>query len=183
MELVSFVFQEVFLFNDTIMENIRVGRKEATDDEVVDAAKRAMCHDFIMRAENQYHTPIGDSGCKLSGGERQRISIARAILRNTPIIVLDEATAYADPENEDKIQESINNLTQDKTLITIAHRLSTIIHSDKILVVDNGRLVGEGTHPGLLQQSTLYKNMWDAHIMSMDWQFDISGKGEPCLTS
>ena len=176
MEIVSFVFQDVFLFNDSIMENIRIGRKGASDDEVVEAAKLAMCHEFIIKTENGYDTCIGDSGCKLSGGERQRISIARAILRDTPIVVLDEATAYADPENEDKIQESINNLTKDKTLITIAHRLSTIMHSDEILVFDEGCIAGKGKHQELLDSCSLYKNMWNAHIASMDWQFNVTGE-------
>ena len=176
MDIVSFVFQDVFLFNDSILENIRIGRKDATDEEVIEAAKLAMCHEFVIKTENGYDTQVGDAGCKLSGGERQRLSIARAILRDTPVIVLDEATAFSDPENEDKIQESINNLTKDKTLITIAHRLSTIMHSDKILVFDKGTIVGEGEHGELLNSCPLYKKMWDAHIKSMDWQFDVSGE-------
>ena len=176
MNVVSFVFQDVFLFNDTIMENIRVGRKDATEDEIIEAARLAMCHDFIMQTEHGYNTLAGDGGARLSGGERQRISIARAILRNAPVIVLDEATAYSDPENEDKIQESINNLTKDKTLIIIAHRLSTIMHSDKIIVIDKGDLSAQGTHEELLESSSLYKSMWFSHIASMDWHLERSGE-------
>lgn len=178
MNIVSFVFQDVFLFNDTIMENIRIGKQGARDDEVIQAAKKAMCHDFILKTERGYETRVGTDGNKLSGGERQRISIARAFLRDTPIIILDEATSFTDPENEDKIQESINNLTQNKTLIVIAHRLSTIMHSEKIIVMDEGNIAGDGTHDELLGSSPLYKDMWNAHIDAMDWEFDIEGSRE-----
>jgi ATP-binding cassette subfamily B protein len=178
MDMVSFVFQDVFLFNDSIMENIRIGKQGATDEAVVQAAKRAMCHDFILKTENGYKTVVGTDGNKLSGGERQRISIARALLRDAPIIVLDEATAFTDPENEDKIQESINNLIKNKTLIVIAHRLSTVMHSEKIIVLDEGHILGDGTHEELLGNSPLYRNMWNAHIDAMDWEFDIEGGRE-----
>jgi ATP-binding cassette subfamily B protein len=177
METISFVFQDVFLFNDTIMENIRMGKKDASDEEVIEAAKRAMCHDFILKTENGYNTIVGSDGSKLSGGERQRISIARAILRNAPIVILDEATAYTDPENEDKIQQSINSLAKDKTLIVIAHRLSTIVDSDKIIVINEGNIESQGTHSELLEKSSHYINMWKAHIDAMNWQFDLRGGG------
>jgi ATP-binding cassette subfamily B protein len=175
MNMMSFVFQDVYLFNNSIIENIRLGRKDATDEEVIEAAKKAMCHEFIMKTENGYDTIVGDGGNRLSGGEKQRVSIARAILRDAPIIILDEATAFTDPENEDKIQESLNNLTKNKTLIVIAHRLSTIMYSEKILVIDEGEIVADGTHDELLKSSKLYSNMWNAHIGAMDWQFNIEG--------
>lgn len=181
MEIVSFVFQDVFLFNDSIKENIRIGRRNATDAEVIKAAKQAMCHDFIMKTEKGYETDVGDDGCKLSGGERQRLSIARSILRNAPIIVLDEATAFTDPENEDRIQESLNRLTKDKTVIVIAHRLSTIIFSEQIIVLNEGEIQNVGTHNELLKDSILYKSMWQAHINAMDWQFECKGDESQCI--
>lgn len=168
MELVSYVSQDNFLFHLSIRENIRVGKPNATDDEIEDAARKASCHDFILSLSDGYDTLAGDAGSHLSGGERQRIAIARAILKNSPIVVLDEATAFTDPENEAIIQASIAELVAGKTLIVIAHRLSTIMDADKILVVDQGNIAAEGTHEELLKQSRLYKELWNAHIASRD---------------
>ncbi|MFI3200567.1 MAG: ABC transporter ATP-binding protein [Eubacteriales bacterium] len=162
--IVSFVTQDNFLFNTTIFENIKVGNPNATDEQVYDASKRAMCHDFIMGLEKGYDSDAGSAGKKLSGGEKQRIAIARAILKDAPIVILDEATAFTDPENELEIQKSIMELTKGKTLIVIAHRLSTIKNADTILLINNGELEEMGTHKELLEQSDLYKNMWELHI-------------------
>ena len=163
-ENISVVFQDNFLFDKSVFENIRLGNLNATDEEVIEAAKMSGCHEFIEKLENGYNTIVGDSGGKLSGGERQRITIARAMLKKSNVVILDEATAYADPENEAIIEESINNLVKGKNLIVIAHRLSTIKNADKILVVQNGNIVSEGTHDELLVKSELYKDMWEKHI-------------------
>ena len=146
------VFQNVYLFNDTIRANICFGKPGATEEEMIEAAKKARCHDFIMRLPNGYDTIVGEGGGTLSGGEKQRISIARAILKDSPIIILDEATASIDPENEHLIQHAISELTNGKTIITIAHRLATIKNSDRILVVDDGRIAEAGTHDELICQ-------------------------------
>jgi len=150
------------------MENIRMGRPDATDAEVVNAAKACGCHDFIMHLENGYDTIAGGAGGHLSGGERQRISIARAMLKNAPVIILDEATAYTDPENEAIIQRSVAKLVSGKTLIVIAHRLSTIVTADQIIVINDGNVVATGTQEELLNNCPLYKDMWAAHISSKD---------------
>lgn len=168
MELVSYVSQDNFLFHLSIRENIRIGKPEATDAEIEAAAKKASCHDFIAALPEGYDTLAGDAGSHLSGGERQRIAIARAILKNSPIVVLDEATAFTDPENEAVIQASIAGLVAGKTLIVIAHRLSTITKADKILVVDKGNVAAEGTHEELLETSNLYKELWKAHMQGKD---------------
>lgn len=173
--LISYVSQENFLFNMSIKENIRIGKKDATDEEIIEAAKKASCHDFIMNLEKGYDTLAGEAGNHFSGGEKQRISIARAILKNSPIIVLDEATAYTDPENEAIIQESISELVQGKTLIVIAHRLSTIISANNIIVMNKGEILAQGTHKELLEKSKAYINMWEAHIGTKN--IDL-GKGE-----
>ncbi len=165
---VAYVSQNNFLFDETIMENIRMGKQGATDEEVIEAAKKCGCHDFIMNLENGYNTIVGGSGSHLSGGERQRISIARAMLKNAPVVILDEATAYTDPENEAVIQSSVAKLVRDKTLIVIAHRLSTIIDSDKIFVIENGKINSSGTHDELLKMNGLYAKMWKAHIFAKD---------------
>ena len=165
---VAYVSQNNFLFDTTIRENIRMGRKDATDSEVEDIAKRSGCYDFIMGLENGFETVVGGSGAHISGGERQRIAIARAMMKNAPILILDEATAYTDPENEALIQRSIAELAQGKTLIVIAHRLSTIVDSDQIAVVDSGRVIDTGKHEELLARCEIYKNMWTAHISSKD---------------
>jgi len=169
MDQVTFVFQDLFLFNDTIYENLKMGKPDATEEEIQNAAKLARCHKFIMNTPKGYRSVIGEKGTKLSGGEKQRLSIARAILKDAPIIVLDEATAFIDPENEDLIQESLNAMTQEKTLIVIAHRLSTIIDANEILVIDKGKTVGAGKHSYLLDNCELYKNLWDAHTAARDW--------------
>lgn len=161
---VAYVSQDNYLFDDTIRENIRMGRMDATDSEVEDVARKSGCHDFIMQLEKGYDTVVGGAGGHLSGGERQRIAIARAMLKDAPIVILDEATAYTDPENEAVIQSSVAKLVKGKTLIVIAHRLSTIADADKIFVIDGGRIVEEGTHKKLLANGKLYTRMWESHI-------------------
>lgn len=165
---VAFVSQDNYLFNMTVRENIRLGRPGASDDEVEQAARDSGCHEFIMGLENGYDTLVGSSGGHLSGGERQRISIARAMLKSAPIVILDEATAYTDPENEAVIQRSVSKLTAGKTLIVIAHRLSTVTDADRIYVVNNGNIEDSGTHPELLSHHGLYEKMWNAHMEVKD---------------
>lgn len=165
---VAYVSQDNFLFDETIRENIRMGRQGATDAEVEDVAKKSGCHDFIMQLENGYDTVVGGAGGHLSGGERQRIAIARAMLKDAPIVILDEATAYTDPENEAIIQVSVAKLVKGKTLLVIAHRLSTISDSDQIFVVKDGTIDSQGTHEELLALGGLYKEMWEAHISVKD---------------
>lgn len=156
---ISIVFQDVMLFNTTVMENIRIGNKNATDDEVKEAARLANCSEFIESLPDGYNTVIGENGSKLSGGERQRLSIARAFLKNAPIIILDEISASLDVENEMKIQESLNTLIKNKTVVIISHRLKSVENADKIIVLDNGKLNAEGTHKQLMENSALYRNM------------------------
>ena len=165
---IAFVSQDNYLFNMTVRENIRLGKPSATDSEVENAAKMSGCHDFIMGLENGYDTLVGSSGGHLSGGERQRICIARAMLKAAPVVILDEATAYTDPENEAVIQRSVSKLTEGKTLIVIAHRLSTIVDADRIYVVKDGRICEEGTHDQLLAHHDLYEKMWNAHMEVKD---------------
>ena len=165
---VAFVSQDNYLFNMTVRENIRLGRPSATDQEVEEAAKMSGCHDFILSLEKGYETMVGSSGGHLSGGERQRISIARAMLKAAPVVILDEATAYTDPENEAVIQRSVSKLTEGKTLIVIAHRLSTIVDADRIYVVKDGRIHEQGTHEELLAHHDLYEKMWKAHMEVKD---------------
>lgn len=167
-ENIAYVSQDNYLFDDTVRENIRMGRKEATDAEVEKAARDAGCDEFIRELENGYDTRVGGAGGHLSGGERQRIAIARAMLKNAPIVILDEATAYLDPENEAILQSAIGKLVAGKTLIVIAHRLSTITNSDKIVVVKDGQIQSIGTHDELLEKSPLYQEMWSAHIGAKD---------------
>lgn len=166
--LIAYVSQDNFLFDDTVLENIRMGRPEATDEEVVAAAKACGCHNFIMELDEGYQTVVGGSGSHLSGGERQRIAIARAMLKDAPIIILDEATSYTDPENEAILQDSIARLTKGKTLVVIAHRLSTIKDADQIFVVHDGYIEERGRHEELLAKGGLYKSMWEAHLASRD---------------
>ncbi len=168
-DTVSFVTQDNFLFNCSLMENIRLGNPAASDEDVIAAAKAAYCDGFIRTLDKGYQTSAGEAGGRLSGGEKQRIAIARAILKNAPIVILDEATAFTDPENEDKIQKSIAALTHGKTLLIIAHRLSTVKNADQILVMDKGRIVRTGKHIELLGNCRLYKDMWEAHIGARAW--------------
>ncbi len=171
-EKISFVSQDNFLFNMSLRDNIRIGKPDATDKEVEQAAAQAGCDEFIARFPKGYDTNAGDAGARLSGGERQRLAIARAILKNAPIVILDEATAFTDPENEDKLQHSIDKLTKGKTLIVIAHRLSTIMYADQILVLEYGQITSRGTHEQLLTSSETYLDMWKAHISTMDWSMN-----------
>jgi ATP-binding cassette subfamily B protein len=157
---VSMVFQDVYLFQDTIAGNIRFGRSDATREEIEEAARLACCHDFILKLPNGYDTMVGEGGSTLSGGEKQRISIARAILKNAPIILLDEATASLDPENEAEIQKAIDRLVQGRTVIVVAHRLKTVQHADRIVVLDHGRIVEQGRHVELLSSNGLYARLW-----------------------
>ncbi|MFT4145422.1 MAG: ABC transporter ATP-binding protein [Mobilitalea sp.] len=174
MQQVSFVFQDVFLFKQSIMENIRMGNPLATDDEVMKAAKAAQCHDFIVKLPKGYQTVIQSEGVYLSGGEKQRIAIARAIVKAAPIIILDEATAFADPENEYLIQRAFEKLIKEKTVIMIAHRLSTIKNADKILVMDKGTLIEQGTHKELVELQGKYYSMWELYTRSISWKMDRS---------
>jgi ABC-type multidrug transport system, ATPase and permease components len=169
MKYMSFVFQDVVLFNDTLINNIRIGREGATDEEVRNAAKIARCDEFISRMDKGYETLIGESGCTLSGGERQRISIARAILKDAPIVLLDEATASLDPENEVLIQEAISALIKNRTVIVIAHRLKTIAGANKIVVLENGGLAEQGTHEELISINGLYAKLWNIQQESLGW--------------
>ena len=168
-DIISFVTQDNFLFHCSIKENIRMGKPSATDEEVYAAAKAACCDDFIQKLEHGYDTQAGDAGNRLSGGEKQRISIARMILKNAPIVILDEATAFADQENEEKMQRSISALTKGKILFVIAHRLSTITNANQIIVLKNGEIHSVGTHKLLLDSDSLYRNMWEAHIGARNW--------------
>ena len=169
MDMVSFVFQDTFLFHDTLYENIAVGSPTATRERVIAAAKAAQCHDFIERLPQGYETRIGDKGVYLSGGEAQRICVARAILKNAPILVLDEATAFADPENEYKMQMALQSLIKGKTVIVIAHRLSSVVSAGRIIVMKEGRMAQCGKHEVLSVTEGVYKNMWDAYTSAYHW--------------
>lgn len=170
MSCMSFVFQDSFLFSDTLYNNIAVGKSGATKEEVYAAAKAAQCHEFIERLPQGYDTLIGEGGIYLSGGEEQRVSVARAILKNAPILILDEATAYADPENERQMQLALQELIKNKTVLIIAHRLITIKNANKIEVIKDGQIESAGTHEFLLQNSKTYSAMWKAYTVSSDWQ-------------
>ena len=175
-ESVSFVTQDNFLFRTSLLENIRLGNPQATDEEVRAAARAAQCEAFISKLPLGYDTPAGEAGKRLSGGEKQRIAIARMILKNAPIVILDEATAFTDPENEDKIQESLAALTKGKTLLVIAHRLSTIKSADNIVVLEAGRIVAQGKQEQLLDTCPLYRDMWEAHIGAKSWAVSTDTK-------
>jgi ATP-binding cassette subfamily B protein len=177
-DTVSFVTQDNFLFRCSLLDNIRLGNPKATDEAVYEAARAAQCEEFIQKLPQGYDTPAGEAGKRLSGGEKQRIAIARMILKNAPVVILDEATAFTDPENEDKIQRSIAALTKGKTLLVIAHRLSTIREADNIVVLENGEIVAEGKQNTLIETCALYKNMWEAHIGAKNWAVSAMGKGE-----
>ena len=165
---IAYVAQDNYLFNETVRENIRQGNPDATDEQIIEVTKKSGCYEFIMQLENGFDTVVGGAGGHLSGGERQRISIARAMLKDAPIVILDEATAYTDPENEAILQNSIAKLVAGKTLIVIAHRLSTVKDSDQIFVVNDGNVTAHGTHEELLVSCPLYKEMWNAHISVKD---------------
>ena len=175
-EYVSFVTQDNFLFRCSLLENIRLGNPNATDEEVKAAAWAAQCEAFIRKLPQGYDTPAGEAGKRLSGGEKQRIAIARMMLKNAPIVILDEATAFTDPENEDKIQRSIAELTKGKTLLVIAHRLSTIQNADHIVVLKNGKIEAEGRQQELLERCPLYRDMWQAHIGAKNWAVSAAEK-------
>lgn len=172
MEQVSFVFQDVYLFKQSIRDNIRLGNQNASDEQIQAAAKAAQCHDFIMALPNGYDTIIGEQGIHLSGGEQQRIAIARAIVKDAPMVVLDEATAFADPENEHLIQKAFEKLMHGKTVIIIAHRLSTVRNADHIIVMDNGRVAEEGSHDALLQKGGRYASMWKTYNETASWTME-----------
>jgi ATP-binding cassette subfamily B protein len=168
---ISMVFQDVYLFNDTVLNNIRVGKTEATEEEIIAAAKAARCHDFISKLPDGYEAMVGEGGSTLSGGEKQRISIARAMLKGAPIVLLDEATAALDPENELYIQEAIDGLVREKTVIVIAHRLNTVVHADTTEVLEDGQIIEQGTHDELMRAEGLYRRMWDEQQRVRAWKF------------
>ena len=170
MRHVSMVFQDVYLFQDTIRNNIRFGKSNTTDAEIEETARQACCHDFIMRLPQGYDTMVGEGGCTLSGGEKQRLSIARAILKNAPVILLDEATASLDPENEVSVQRAIDTLIKGRTVIVIAHRLKTIRNANQILVLDHGRIVERGRHADLMAKDGLYARLWNIQEKALGWQ-------------
>ena len=174
MRQVSFVFQDIFLFKQSILDNIRMGNRNATEEQVIAAAKAAQCHEFISKLPEGYHTVVGTKGVHLSGGERQRIAIARAIIKDSPIIVLDEATAFSDPENEYLIQKAFEKLMQNKTVIIIAHRLSTIRNADKIIVMEKGQIVESGKHDDLVAAGGRYFKMWNHYTEAINWK--LNGK-------
>ena len=172
MDQISMVFQNVYLFADTIENNIKFGKPDATHEEVVAAARKACCDDFIESLPDGYNTIIGEGGASLSGGEKQRISIARAMLKDAPIVILDEATANVDPENEDRLQKAVEELTRNKTIIMIAHRLKTVRNADQILVVDDGRIVQQGKHDELMNQNGIYSNFVLGRKEAIGWKLN-----------
>ena len=172
MKNISMVFQDVYLFQDTVANNIRYGKEDATQEEIENAARLANCYDFIMQMPDGFDTMIGEGGSTLSGGEKQRISIARAILKNAPVVLLDEATSSLDPENEAEIQQAISRLVQGRTVVVIAHRLKTVVGADTILVLDQGRIVEQGTHEQLLTQNGLYAKLWNLQTSTEGWKIN-----------
>ncbi|KXI24600.1 ABC transporter ATP-binding protein [Photobacterium sanguinicancri] len=180
MSLVSFVFQDVYIFEQSIKENIRMGNEALSDEDIINAAKAACAHDFILELPDGYETKIGQGS--LSGGQAQRIAVARAVAKDAPILILDEATAYADARNEVRIQQAISSLMQGRTVLVIAHRLNTLTHVDKIVVMESGRVVSEGTHTELLKDCTLYQSMWQAHQETKVWRLGQSVKGSEIKT-
>ena len=178
MEIVSFVAQDNFLFDMSIMDNIRLGRPDATDEEVIAVAKAARCDDFIQELPKGYATLAGEAGGKLSGGQRQRITIARAILKDSPIVILDEATSSTDAENEDLIQEALNHLLHGKTVLVIAHRLSTIVEASRIVVIKEGEIYGQGTHNDLLNSCDEYRHMWKKYNTTANWGYNADSSAQ-----
>ena len=174
MEKIAFVFQDTHIFSDTVKNNISMNNS-ASDEEIIEAAKKARCHEFIMNLPKGYDTVIGSGNIKLSGGEAQRISIARTFLKNSKIVILDEALAYTDAENENLIQEAIRNLIKDKTVIVIAHRLKSIMDADKIIVLREGKIIEEGTHKSLMEKDGAYKTLWNLQFEAETWE--IASKG------
>ena len=174
--IISFVAQDNFLFRCSIKENIRMGNPDASDEQVFAAAGAAQCEEFIRKLPNGYDTPAGEAGKRLSGGEKQRIAIARMMLKDSPVIILDEATAFTDPENEDKIQKSIRELSKGKSLLVIAHRLSTIKNADNVVVLENGSILAQGRQEELLAGCPLYRKMWESHIGAKNWSVGKQGK-------
>lgn len=172
----SMVFQNVYLFNDTIINNIKFGKPDATMDEVIAAAKKACCHDFISQLPKGYDTVVGEGGATISGGEKQRISIARALLKDAPIIILDEATANVDPENEQQLQAAIEELMRNKTIVMIAHRLKTVQNADQILVLDGGKIVQQGTHDELIGQKGIYADFIGIRKKAIGWKLKVSDR-------
>ena len=166
--LIAYVSQDNYLFDVSVRDNLRMGNPDASDSEIEEAARKSGCHEFIEELENGYDTIVGGSGGHLSGGERQRISIARAMLKDAPIVILDEATAYTDPESEAVVQAAVAKLVKNKTLIVIAHRLTTVVDADRIFVVEDGYISARGNHEELLRESELYRHMWEAHISVKD---------------
>ena len=180
---ISMVFQDVYLFKDTIGNNIRVGRIDASQGEIEEAARQACCHDFIMALPQGYDTPVGEGGCTLSGGEKQRISIARALLKDAPIVLLDEATAFLDPENETNVQRAINALVSDKTVVTIAHRLKTVRGADNIIVLDNAGVAEEGRHDELMNRRGLYHQLWMLQQEAAGWRMSVDRQKPSTLST
>ena len=172
MENFSFVFQNVYLFHDTIANNIRFGQPDAPMEKVIEAAKKACCHEFIGALPEGYDTVIGEGGASLSGGEKQRISIARAMMKDAPVIFLDEATANVDPENENDLMKAIQALTEEKTVVMIAHRLKTVEHADQILVIDHGKIVQQGTHENLMKEDGIYRNFISERREAASWKVE-----------
>jgi ATP-binding cassette subfamily B protein len=170
MDNISMVFQRVYLFQDTVYNNIALGRPDASREEVIEAAKKARCYDFIMELPDGFDTVIGEGGASLSGGEKQRISIARAIMKDSPIIILDEATANVDPENEAELTEAVKELTKEKTIIMIAHRLKTVEHADQIVVIDEGKIAQRGTHSELMKQQGIYRTFVEDRQKAASWK-------------
>ena len=171
MEKIAFVFQDTHIFSDTVKNNISMNNS-ASDEEIIEAAKKARCHEFIMNLPKGYNTVIGSGNIKLSGGEAQRISIARTFLKDSKIVILDEALAYTDVENENLIQEAIKNLIKDKTVIVIAHRLKSIMEADNIIVLKEGKIIEEGTHEQLLEKDGEYKSLWDLQFEAESWEIE-----------
>jgi ATP-binding cassette subfamily B protein len=176
---ISMVFQEVFLFQGTVRENLRLARPDATDAQLDAACRAARAFDFIQALPKKYDTPLGERGARLSGGEKQRLSIARALLKDAPVLLLDEATAFADPENEARIQEALSELCVGRTVLVVAHRLSTVASADHIVVLDGGRVMDQGTHEALLGRCELYRQQWKSHTEALDWSFGAPDPSQP----